>query len=144
MPSNSNYTLEYMRMGPKDLYLCLIPKPLDHTPSVAQEDLPELETTPSRSWSLLESLSGTCLYVGPFLVCAKSLHWLIAASIQSIGKDGLRILTAITIKSDSSRKLPKLPVPQVISSLLIILQSCACIYLTCLAHLAFPVGILRC
>ncbi|EAU88459.2 hypothetical protein CC1G_11931 [Coprinopsis cinerea okayama7 len=57
----SNFTLEHMRMGPKDSYLCLIPKPSE-PPSSPQQEEPETDSTPARSWSLLQPLSGTCLY----------------------------------------------------------------------------------
>ncbi|KAG6890458.1 hypothetical protein C0992_001505 [Termitomyces sp. T32_za158] len=57
-----NYTLEQMKMGPKDSYLCLIPK-VDATVQPASSDDPsDFEPVPSRSWSLLQPLSGTCLY----------------------------------------------------------------------------------
>lgn len=56
-----------MKTGPHDAYLCFIPPPLDHEPSAEDED--DQELTPAHSWSLLQPLSGTCLYVGFF-----SLH----------------------------------------------------------------------
>ncbi|KAJ3822923.1 hypothetical protein F5880DRAFT_1570760 [Lentinula raphanica] len=59
--SHAPYTLEHMKMGPRDSYLCLIPKPLNLSMSSADDDLDE-EITPARSWSLLQPLSGTCLY----------------------------------------------------------------------------------
>ncbi|KAF8894546.1 hypothetical protein BD779DRAFT_1501670 [Infundibulicybe gibba] len=62
--TNANYTLEHMKMGPRDSYLCLIPKPLDNQPSPPEEQQPDEDVTPARSWSLLQPLSGTCLYVG--------------------------------------------------------------------------------
>lgn len=62
-----NYTLEHMKMGPRDSYLCLIPHPLDNISSLEEDDL-DIGVTPARSWSLLQPLSGTCLYVcGLFL-----------------------------------------------------------------------------
>ncbi|KAF8163220.1 hypothetical protein B0H34DRAFT_794953 [Crassisporium funariophilum] len=57
----ANYTLEHMRMGPRDSYICLIPKPLDSIPSFTEEES-DVDVTPARSWSLLQPLSGTCLY----------------------------------------------------------------------------------
>ncbi|TFK42671.1 hypothetical protein BDQ12DRAFT_676603 [Crucibulum laeve] len=60
-PASANYTLERMKMGPRDSYICLIPKPLENVPS-SQEEEAETEVTPTRSWSLLQPLSGTCLY----------------------------------------------------------------------------------
>ncbi|KAF8636659.1 hypothetical protein AX17_003465 [Amanita inopinata Kibby_2008] len=56
-----NYTLEHMKMGLRDSYICLIPKPPVNTPSAA-EDEAESELSPARSWSLLQPLTGTCLY----------------------------------------------------------------------------------
>jgi protein OS-9 len=47
-----------MKLGHRYPYLCLIPPPLS-TP----QDEPDSEMTPVRSWSLLQPLSGTCLYV---------------------------------------------------------------------------------
>ncbi|KAG5653967.1 hypothetical protein H0H81_008835 [Sphagnurus paluster] len=58
----TNYSLERMKISPTDSYLCLIPKPADHTPPVADDPQADFEFTPSRSWSLLQPLSGTCLY----------------------------------------------------------------------------------
>ena len=49
-------------MGPRDSYICLIPKPLDTVPSFTDDDL-DTDVTPARSWSLLQPLTGTCLYV---------------------------------------------------------------------------------
>ncbi|KAF8797944.1 hypothetical protein BYT27DRAFT_7178207 [Phlegmacium glaucopus] len=59
--SSANYTLEHMKMGPRDSYICLIPKPLDTIPSFTDDDL-DTDVTPARSWSLLQPLTGTCLY----------------------------------------------------------------------------------
>ncbi|KAH6918672.1 hypothetical protein BKA70DRAFT_1247884 [Coprinopsis sp. MPI-PUGE-AT-0042] len=59
--SAANYTLEHLRMGPKDSYLCLIPKPSESASS-RQEEEPESESTPAKSWSLLVPLSDKCLY----------------------------------------------------------------------------------
>ncbi|KAF5380935.1 hypothetical protein D9615_003883 [Tricholomella constricta] len=61
-PPATNYTLELMKMGSKDSYLCLIPKPASNIPPVPDDDPSDFESTPSRSWSLLQPLSGTCLY----------------------------------------------------------------------------------
>ena len=54
-------SLEFMKIGPLYSYLCLIPQPHSHPPP--PEDDPDTEVTPVRSWSLLQPLSGTCLYV---------------------------------------------------------------------------------
>ncbi|KDR81520.1 hypothetical protein GALMADRAFT_239520 [Galerina marginata CBS 339.88] len=58
---SANYTLEHMKMGQRDSYLCLIPKPLDNIPTVPDDDS-DADVTPARSWSLLQPLAGTCLY----------------------------------------------------------------------------------
>ncbi|TFK76535.1 hypothetical protein BDN72DRAFT_954258 [Pluteus cervinus] len=55
------YTLERMKLGPNDSFLCLIPKPLD-IPHLPLDEEPEAEITPARSWSLLQPLTGSCLY----------------------------------------------------------------------------------
>ncbi|TEB31253.1 hypothetical protein FA13DRAFT_1754770 [Coprinellus micaceus] len=58
----ANYTLEQMKMGSKDSYICYIPKAPD-APSTRQEEAEaEADATPARSWSLLQPLSGTCIY----------------------------------------------------------------------------------
>ncbi|KAG6818188.1 hypothetical protein H0H87_000093 [Tephrocybe sp. NHM501043] len=57
-----NYTLEQLKTGPKDSYLCLIPKPGDNVHHPVHDDPSDYELTPSRSWSLLQPLAGTCLY----------------------------------------------------------------------------------
>ncbi|PPQ70956.1 hypothetical protein CVT24_009956 [Panaeolus cyanescens] len=59
--SSQNFTLEHMKMGPRDSYICLIPKPPEHVPAPQEEDS-NADMTPARSWSLLQPLSGTCLY----------------------------------------------------------------------------------
>jgi len=51
-----------MKLGPRDSYLCLIPKPLEIVPAVQDQDS-DADVTPARSWSLLQPLAGTCLYV---------------------------------------------------------------------------------
>ncbi|KAF8628464.1 hypothetical protein AX15_003976 [Amanita polypyramis BW_CC] len=60
-PSTANYTLEHMKMGPRDAYICLIPSPPDvSSPTVDDETTTDI--SPARSWSLLQPLMGTCLY----------------------------------------------------------------------------------
>ncbi|GAW08394.1 misfolded glycoproteins degradation protein [Lentinula edodes] len=59
--SHIPYSLEQMKMGPRDSYLCLVPRPLEFSSSTSDVDSDE-EITPARSWSLLQPLSGTCLY----------------------------------------------------------------------------------
>jgi len=56
----SNYYLQLMKLGPRDSYLCFVPPPLDQTS--AGEEPEEQTVTPAHSWSLLQPLSGTCLY----------------------------------------------------------------------------------
>jgi len=60
-PQASDVSLERMKIGPQNSYLCLIPRALDAAPPTPEDDL-ETDTTPVRSWSLLQPLSGTCLY----------------------------------------------------------------------------------
>ncbi|KAI0780806.1 glucosidase II beta subunit-like protein-domain-containing protein [Trametes elegans] len=60
LPHQSNYTLQHMKLGPKASYLCLIPPTPQDPPPV--EDTPSDVTTPVHSWSLLQPLSGKCLY----------------------------------------------------------------------------------
>ncbi|OSC99033.1 hypothetical protein PYCCODRAFT_1453986 [Trametes coccinea BRFM310] len=55
-----NYTLQHMKMGPKSSFVCLIPPPPQEPPAV--EDTPTDVSTPVHSWSLLQPLSGKCLY----------------------------------------------------------------------------------
>ncbi|KAI9065159.1 hypothetical protein FKP32DRAFT_1610865 [Trametes sanguinea] len=56
----SNYTLQHMKLGPKSSFVCLIPPPPQEPPAV--EDPPTDVSTPVHSWSLLQPLSGKCLY----------------------------------------------------------------------------------
>lgn len=51
-------------MGPQDSYICLIPKTLGQDHSLKDEDF-DGDVTPERSWTLLQPLAGTCLYVCP-------------------------------------------------------------------------------
>ncbi|KIJ68993.1 hypothetical protein HYDPIDRAFT_23859 [Hydnomerulius pinastri MD-312] len=57
---SSEYSLEHMRIGPDNAFLCLIPPARDKGAS-APEDLDGDETL-RNSWSLLQPLSGKCLY----------------------------------------------------------------------------------
>lgn len=59
---NTVYKLESMKIGPRTNYLCLIPPPPPENTSVPAEE-PTTEVTPVHSWSLLQPLSGGCLYV---------------------------------------------------------------------------------
>lgn len=69
MKSISDYTIELMKMGPRDTYLCFTPPPIKQDPPPPEETITEV--TASHSWSLLQPLDGTCLYV-----CDASLHTL--------------------------------------------------------------------
>lgn len=55
-----------MKLGPKDSYVCLIPKALENISSPLAEEQPDAELTPARSWALLEPLTGTCIYVSVY------------------------------------------------------------------------------
>jgi len=58
---NPSYRLEHMRVGPGHSYLCFIPpEPPAHDNSF--EAQPEVTQTLLQSWSLLQPLSGKCLY----------------------------------------------------------------------------------
>ncbi|KAK7054998.1 Protein OS-9 [Paramarasmius palmivorus] len=62
---STSYSLEHMKMGPRDSYLCFIPAPLDLPPPPSDEaaaDTQPDEVTTANSWSLLQDLSGQCLY----------------------------------------------------------------------------------
>ena len=112
--ASGNYTLEHMKMGPRDSYICLIPKPLDTIPSFTDDDL-DTDVTPTRSWSLLQPLAGTCLYVCCLLPLeSRSTYNLNSSSLHSTVKGGLLTLTATTMKSDNLKKsFPRMPVSQV-------------------------------
>lgn len=98
-----------MKLGPKDSYVCLIPKALENIPSPLVEEQPDAELTPARSWALLEPLTGTCIYVSD--TCARGG---IISIVTSTGTDGLHIRTVIIVKSVNSRNLyPKPHVWQV-------------------------------
>jgi protein OS-9 len=62
---NPNVTLEHMKMGPDDSYICLIPPPPE-IPAPPLEEQQE-DVKPAQSWALLKPLSGKCLYVRPHL-----------------------------------------------------------------------------
>lgn len=64
-----------MRMGPRHSYVCLIsPPPVDNT-SVQTDDAPA-DVTPVHTWSLLQPLSGTCLFVRNDSVSLPLIVWL--------------------------------------------------------------------
>ncbi|KXN85466.1 hypothetical protein AN958_11270 [Leucoagaricus sp. SymC.cos] len=56
-----DFTLELLKLGTRDSYVCLIPKPLDNIPSPPEQES-DTELTPARSWALLRPLTGTCLF----------------------------------------------------------------------------------
>ncbi|KAK2466989.1 hypothetical protein APHAL10511_001247 [Amanita phalloides] len=59
--STANYTLELLKIGPHDSYICLIPSPPQVDPAAA-DDRSTTDISPARSWSLLQPLTGSCLY----------------------------------------------------------------------------------
>ena len=56
----SDYSLQHMKMGPNNEFLCLIP-PAGET-AAATHDF-DGDAALRNSWSLLQPLSGKCLYV---------------------------------------------------------------------------------
>ncbi|CAE6425996.1 unnamed protein product [Rhizoctonia solani] len=62
-PANSHaasHRLERMRLGPGKEYLCLVPPPDQGNPSF--EDSAPPPSHPSKTWNLLQPLTGKCLY----------------------------------------------------------------------------------
>ena len=55
------HAIDLMKMGPHDTYLCFTPPSIKQGPPPPEETITEV--TASRSWSLLQPLDGTCLYV---------------------------------------------------------------------------------
>lgn len=53
-----------MKLGPKSSYLCMIPPPPVENISIPLDD-GATDVTPAHTWSLLQPLSGSCLYVRP-------------------------------------------------------------------------------
>ncbi|CCM02349.1 uncharacterized protein FIBRA_04444 [Fibroporia radiculosa] len=60
-PLATNHTLEHMKLGSQLSYMCLIPPPPEDTGALAEENS-STGLTPVHSWSLLQPLTGTCLY----------------------------------------------------------------------------------
>ncbi|KAG2116768.1 uncharacterized protein F5147DRAFT_769126 [Suillus discolor] len=60
IPDNSGYILNHMKMGPDNDFICLIP-PARDVPIQVQENIDQ-DTVLRNGWSLLEPLSGKCLY----------------------------------------------------------------------------------
>jgi len=98
IPDNSGYMLNHMKMGPDNEFICLIP-PARDTPIQVQENIDQ-DVVLRNGWSLLEPLSGKCLYVRYltcyFLTCGSNISY-------STAKRGSHIHTATIKKSDSSR-----------------------------------------
>jgi len=98
--SAPDYAIQLMKMGPRDTYLCFIP------PSIERESPPPEETiteiTPSHSWSLLQPLDGTCLYVCD--VSPPFSGYMTADGHLSIAKDGSLTHTATIRMSANSEK----------------------------------------
>lgn len=111
IPRNAqNFTLEHMKMGSRDSYICLIPKAPEHIPPPPEDDS-NADTTPARSWALLQPLAGKCLYVCTTLPSKMSVHSNLIFFTKSIVKDGSLIPTVITMKFDNSKNLfPSKPV----------------------------------
>jgi len=61
--ASGDFTLELLKLGTRDSYVCLIPKPLDNTSSPPLEEQSDTGLAPARGWALLKPLTGTCLYV---------------------------------------------------------------------------------
>jgi len=93
-----------MKMGPQDSYICLIPKPLDQGPLLEDEDS-HGDVTPEGPWSLLQSLTGSCLYVCPiYFFCSVIFD---PQYIRSIAKAGSPIRTATMMKFGSLERLSR-------------------------------------
>ncbi|QRW00154.1 glucosidase II beta subunit-like protein [Ceratobasidium sp. AG-Ba] len=58
--STSGHRLEHMRLGPGKEYVCLIPPPDEGSAPI--EDPAPPPSHPSKTWNLLQPLSGKCLY----------------------------------------------------------------------------------
>lgn len=111
--TSADYTLEHMKMGPRDSYLCFIPAPLDLPPPSVEEEVDD-NVTPAHSWSLLQPLSGTCLYV---CCCVHSSRrcFILTYVHESIANCGLPIHIATTTRYANLRPYPSPnPTPQVI------------------------------
>jgi len=87
-----------MKMGPRDTYLCFIPPSPKQEPQPPEETITEVAA--SHSWSLLQPLDGTCLYVCD----VSALSFRLYDFPLSIAKDGLPTHTATTLTSGNSEK----------------------------------------
>ena len=90
-----------MRLGSKDSYLCLIPPPPEYQSTPPQEEEPT-ELTALHSWSLLQPLTGSCIYVGRYFAILKTC--LMTAVPFSTGRDGLHTHIVITHMSGNSMR----------------------------------------
>ncbi|KAI3610379.1 misfolded glycoproteins degradation protein [Moniliophthora roreri] len=102
----TSYSLEHMRMGPRDSYLCYIPAPLDLPPPSSEENehtQPD-EVTTAHSWSLLQELSGICLYAG-------SLTHIVTTAKYVNSKNLLKVTHTSQWESYTLGKAPVTPQP---------------------------------
>jgi protein OS-9 len=60
---SSKHELEHMRLGPDLSFLCFIPPPLDPPQPHPEEESAQTQVDPTQSWSLLQPLEGSCIYV---------------------------------------------------------------------------------
>jgi hypothetical protein len=99
IPENFGYILKHMKMGSDNEFICLIP-PARDTPIPAQENL-DHDAILSNGWSLLEPLSGKCLYVGHLAYYQSETSLTIC--LCSTGSRGSLIHTVTIRKSGSSK-----------------------------------------
>lgn len=57
-----------MKLSENTQYICLIPPPVEEPVRPADEHKQD-ESSPAQSWSLLQPLSGSCLYVRVHIAC---------------------------------------------------------------------------
>lgn len=95
-----DYTIQPMKMGPRDTYLCFIPPSIEQVSPPPEETITEV--TPSHSWSLLQPLDGSCLYVRD--VSPPSSGYMTPDGHLSIAKDGSLTHTATIRMSANSEK----------------------------------------
>lgn len=57
----TSFKLQRMSLSGQNPYVCLIPPPIESHTQSAEE--PQLEANAAQTWSLLQPLSGSCLYV---------------------------------------------------------------------------------
>lgn len=100
-PAPTGYELELMKLGTKDSYLCLIPPPPEYQSTPPQEEEPT-ELTALHSWSLLQPLAGSCIYVCHSSTSFKMFS--MNAVFSSIDKAGLPTHTVTTHMSGNSTR----------------------------------------